>query len=123
MLRFVLDEDVQLSLAAILRDAGHEAVHIQDLGLKGAGDEEVFAEAQSRGSVLVTGDIGLADLRLLSRTDHHGVVLLRMPAELPTDAMNREIMRLLLIVPEREFAGSIVVVEPGNLRVRRMTDA
>ncbi len=60
MVSVLLDEDMPRSTAHTLRQAGHAAEDVRDLGLSGHGDEEVFATAQDRGAVLVTRDMGFA---------------------------------------------------------------
>ena len=118
MARFVLDEDVQKSLAERLREAGHEVRRVQEEGLRGAPDEEVFKFAQDIGAALVTLDLGLADIRMLTET-HHGVILVRMPEEMSTESMDREIMASLERVDVESLNDTLVVIEPGNVRERR----
>jgi predicted nuclease of predicted toxin-antitoxin system len=55
-LLFLVDAQLPPSLAAALRDAGCEAVHVADLDLQGATDQELWNEATSRSAVLVTKD-------------------------------------------------------------------
>jgi len=120
MARFVVDEDVPMSLAVALRRAGHDASHIQEVGLKGASDREVFDFAQSEGAALITADVDLADARTLGGESHRGLVLLRMPPEMPASAMTMETMRLLERMGKEDLEGSLVVLEPGRVRIRRV---
>ena len=53
---FLIDAQLPPSLAEALRSAGHEAVHLLDLGLLAAADREIWNEAISRSAVLVTKD-------------------------------------------------------------------
>ena len=121
MARFVLDEDVPHSLAVSLRHAGHDASHIQEVGLKGAKDREVLDFAHSQRAALITADIDLADARALGGELHYGLVLLRMPPEMPARAVTMETIRLLERIGEEELRGSLLVLEPGRVRIRRIT--
>ena len=50
-LEFLLDECLSARLTVLLTDAGHDAIHVGDLGLLGATDDEVLQAAltESRG--------------------------------------------------------------------------
>ena len=118
MARIMLDEDVHRSLATLLTRYGHEVTRVQDEGRSGSRDEEIFDFAQAREAVLIAGDLGVADARLLSAVKHYGVVLLRMPNEMPTEVINSEIESLLPNLPLDDLTDKIVVIEPGSLRIR-----
>jgi predicted nuclease of predicted toxin-antitoxin system len=54
--KLLIDESLQRDLARILIEVGHDAVHITDLGLGGATDEDVLAHANADGRIVVTAD-------------------------------------------------------------------
>lgn len=53
---FLVDAQLPPSLAEALRQAGHQAIHLVDLGLLAANDQQIWDEAVSRSAVLVTKD-------------------------------------------------------------------
>ena len=53
---FLVDAQLPPSLAEALRQAGCQAVHVFDLGLQAAADQQIWDEAVSRSAVLVTKD-------------------------------------------------------------------
>jgi predicted nuclease of predicted toxin-antitoxin system len=55
-LLFLIDAQLPPSLAEALRQAGCQAIHVVDLGLQAATDQEIWDEAFSRSAVLVTKD-------------------------------------------------------------------
>jgi predicted nuclease of predicted toxin-antitoxin system len=55
-LRFLLDQNLPVRLCALLRQLGHEALHVEGLGLGEATDAEVWAEARRRDAVMVSKD-------------------------------------------------------------------
>lgn len=61
-MRFLVDEDLPRSAALNLRQAGGQADHVRDVGLRGRPDREVFRWAQDHRAVLVTGAAGFAGL-------------------------------------------------------------
>ena len=119
MSRFVVDENMPRSTAPVLRVAGHEAIDVRDVGLRGADDDTVFAFAQSAGATLLTADRDFASTLTFAPGTHAGIVVVRIPNQLPNAAVNREIMRALGEVGDDPLAGALVIVEPGRTRVRR----
>ena len=120
MARFILDEDVPASLAVALKQAGHEASRVQEVGLRGAKDRDVLDFAHFQQATLITADVDLADVRTLHGELHYGLMLLRMPPEMPARAVTMETMRLLDQIGEKDLESSLVVLEPGRVRIRRV---
>jgi predicted nuclease of predicted toxin-antitoxin system len=116
---FLIDEDMPRSTAVVLREAGHAALDGRDIGLRGRTDAEVFAYAQSRGAVLVTADKGFANLLRFPPGSHSGLIVLRVPNELPTHEVNQELLRALVDLRDEDLKGMLVIVEAGRTRIRR----
>jgi predicted nuclease of predicted toxin-antitoxin system len=51
-MRLLVDNALSPVLAELLRNAGHEAVHVRDIGLHHAADEDVFERAAAEGCVV-----------------------------------------------------------------------
>ena len=49
-MRFLLDNALSPVVAQKLVGAGHDALHVRDLGMQAATDEEIFEEAESAAS-------------------------------------------------------------------------
>lgn len=91
--RFLVDEDLPRSTAVALRQAGHTAEDVRDIGLRGHTDQAVFEYAQSVGAILVTADKGFANVLRFPPGSHAGIILVRVPNELPTREVNQELLR------------------------------
>jgi predicted nuclease of predicted toxin-antitoxin system len=115
---FLVDENLPRSLAPRLRAAGFAVEDIRDLGLRGAPDTEIFQFALSRGLVLLTGDLGFGQLLRASPTCQ-GVILMRLPNDWPTSAVNDLIERSLPRLAGHLAPGTLVVLEPERVRMRR----
>jgi predicted nuclease of predicted toxin-antitoxin system len=55
-LLFLIDAQLPPSLAEAWRRAGHQAIHVADIGLLTASDRQIWDEAVARNAVLVTKD-------------------------------------------------------------------
>jgi len=68
-LRFIVDAQLPPALAGWLRDKGHDAVALRDIGLRDADDRTVWARAADEGAVIVIKD---EDFALLAAADAVG---------------------------------------------------
>jgi predicted nuclease of predicted toxin-antitoxin system len=89
-LLFLVDAQLPPSLAAALRKAGRQAVHVIDLGLLEAGDGRIWDEAVSRSAVLVTKDRDFP-LRRATRNDGPTILWVRVG-----NLGNRKLIELIL---------------------------
>jgi hypothetical protein len=55
--RFLLDEMFPVAAAALLRQGGHDAQHVREVGLAGAADTKVAAFARQHGAAVVTENV------------------------------------------------------------------
>jgi predicted nuclease of predicted toxin-antitoxin system len=118
--RLLLDNNLSPSIVAGLRDAGHEARHVREIGLAAADDVTVLAEAGSTGAVLISSDTDFGTLLYESRSAHPSVVLFRQETSRRPDRQLRILVgNLPLLVPDLE-AGCIAVVMDSRIRVRRL---
>ena len=74
--RFLVDESVGSGVAEILRDAGWNAHYVEEMGLKGRSDEEVFARAWKEDRILLTHDTDFLDDRRFPPHRNPGVIVL-----------------------------------------------
>jgi predicted nuclease of predicted toxin-antitoxin system len=117
--RFLIDENLPRSLVAGLRAAGIEAVHAVTAGLRGSSDDAVFNFACTHGFVLVSGDVGFSNIFRFRLGTHAGIVVTRFPNDLPVGSLNQAIIEALQALSHETLQGSLAIVEPGRIRLRR----
>jgi predicted nuclease of predicted toxin-antitoxin system len=70
--RFLIDAQLPPSLADRLREAGHEAEHVNLIGLGPASDRRIWTYARSTQAVIITKDQDFADL---ARSNQRGAAV------------------------------------------------
>ncbi len=119
MARFLIDEDLPLTLGAALRQQGHNCEHIIELGYRGAPDLRVFALAQERKGVLVSRDTDFCNVLQFPLGSHCGIAVVRFPTETRIRVVVDAVAQALAEIESAEFAGALFIIEPGRTRIRR----
>lgn len=118
-MKLLVDESLAGRVAALLAEAGHDAIHVGDRGLLGSPDETVLASAQREDRILVTADTDFGTLLALSAPPQPSVILLRRPGR-RAEKRATAITDAIEAVGEALEAGALVVVEPSRVRVRML---
>jgi predicted nuclease of predicted toxin-antitoxin system len=118
-MRFLVDASLPRSAAVKLRNAGHGADDVRDVGLRSAADDVIAMRARNDGSVLVTRDFDFADIRNYPPTDFPGIVVLK----LPEDSTAIQVCNVLEAFVRRddwlaELSGRLAIVEAWRVRFR-----
>jgi predicted nuclease of predicted toxin-antitoxin system len=116
-MRFLADACVAVRVAAWLREQGHDAVHVRELGLQHLADPEVFALAAREQRVVLTFDLDFGEIVALSGRRGSGVVVMRL-RDTTTRHVVARLQDVLAAVSDALAAGAIVVVEKSRHRVR-----
>jgi predicted nuclease of predicted toxin-antitoxin system len=75
--RFLVDNALSSELARLLKDAGHDAVHVHDYGLHAPEDQEILERAGIEDRVVVSADSDFAMLLALSLRSKPSFILFR----------------------------------------------
>ena len=102
-----------------LRSLRFDAVHIRDVGLARASDEDIFRFAAAEQRIIVTADLDLADIVAASRTAIVSVILLRLSNAFPSRGFAR-LEAVLSLAAEPLSAGAIVIVSEDRIQIRSL---
>jgi len=94
-----------------------------DAGLRGSSDEAVLAWAVGHSLAVVSADVDFGNILRFPLGSHCGIVIARFPSWIGNDVMNTRIVAALRTLPDSDLAGSVLVVEPATVRLRRVSTA
>ena len=118
-MKFLLDENVSYRVCPHLKPAGHDAVHVGEIGLTSTDDQMILGRARDQDRVLVSSDHDFVQLLFASGDTRPSVILVREVDALPS----AELATLLLAalpgqLTELLLAGAIAPLTPERVRVR-----
>jgi predicted nuclease of predicted toxin-antitoxin system len=119
-LKFLIDNALSPLIAERLRAAGHDAVHVRDYGLSAASDNEIFDRAERETRIIVSADTDFGTLLATRRQGSPSVVLFRHGTQRRPELQASLILANLPAISTDLEDGSVVVIEPGRLRVRHL---
>lgn len=118
-MRFLVDNAVSPALANGLRAKGHDALHVRDLGMAAASDEEIFKLATQQDRIIISADTDFGTLLAFQQTSKPSFILFRQTNKHPAV----QLQTLLANLPQLEkdlMEGSIVVFADQRLRIRAL---
>jgi len=118
--RFLIDNAVSPLVARGLRELGHDAVHVRDVGLRDASDETVFARAAEENRAIVSSDTDFGTLLALSNARKPSVLLFRHAAPRNPRLQVGVLKANLPQLTEDLETESIVAPDGARIRVRRL---
>ena len=118
-MKFVLDENIPLSLVDLFLACGFLVEHIRLTPLRGAEDKEISHYAKQEQAILITKDLEFANILLYPPGSHYGLVVLRLPYYYTAQQISEVMKRFLSEIKLEELSESITVIELGRYRIRK----
>ena len=118
-MRFLADMGIATSTVRELARAGHDAVHLRDLGLQRLPDDEILEKARGDRRIVLTFDLDFGDLLALGMHESPSIIIFRLRDETPRSVTPK----LLEVIGQRPVeleTGAVVVVEDARYRLRRL---
>lgn len=119
-MKFLIDNMLSVRLVDELSILGNETVHVRSRGLGAAPDAMLLELAKSEERVIISGDRDFSTLLAELRFDQPSVIYLRSGIPLAPKALADLIHANLPSIQNDLAQGSIVIFEPGRIRVRRL---
>lgn len=119
-MRFLVDNALSPAVAAGLKAAGHDAIHVRDIGRARATDDELFSFAASEGRTIVSADTDFSALLALRQSAYPSVILFRRGADRRPDRQVSLLLTNLSSIQEPLGRGCVVVFEETRMRIRSL---
>ena len=118
-MKFLVDQAVSSQVSRDLTGAGHDALHVREIGLGAANDETILRRAADEGRVVITQDTDFGTLLTLGGWQAPSVILLRLRDGRP-ETHSRAVLGSLSAVEAELREGVIVVLSDATLRIRKL---
>jgi predicted nuclease of predicted toxin-antitoxin system len=117
--KFLIDNALSPRVAGRLAAAGHDAVHVRDVGMQAASDEEIFERAHQDARVVVSADTDFGTLLATREARYPSVVLFRGRLRRPEQQAATLLGNLAAIEGDLD-SGAVVVFESARIRIRAL---
>ena len=119
-MKFLVDNALSPSVGEELSRAGHDAVHVRDLGMAAASDEQIFDRAAQDGRIVISADTDFGTLLAARKQNLPSVILFRHGSQHHPDGQVKLLRANLPQLQQALEAGSLVVLTPDRVRIRTL---
>lgn len=119
-MRFLVDNALSPSLAVLLEQAGHNALHVRAIALHRSDDVVIFDRAATEDRVIVSADTDFGTLLAARAARKPSIIQFRGRGSRQPEALVRAIVSNLPQLVDALHSGSIVTFEPSRIRVRAL---
>jgi predicted nuclease of predicted toxin-antitoxin system len=115
--KFKIDENLPAEACALLSHAGLDAMTVADQRLTGADDPDLYAICQRERRILITLDVGFANIQAYPPETSAGVIVLRVRQQ-SRPAVLSVIQPLISLLAQEQIEGRLWIVDEQRIRVR-----
>ena len=116
-MKFKIDENLPLEVADVLHQAGHNVETVHSEKITGVSDQQLSKICQKENRILLTLDIGFADIRTYPPDDFPGLVVVRAKRQDKPYILGI-LEKLIVALHQEEIMGKLWIVEENRIRIR-----
>lgn len=117
-MKFLIDNALSPVIARILAGEGHDAVHVQDLGLAEAPDVDILERAVADERIVVTADTDFGTLLAQRGTNAPSIILFRSLGRRRPFVQAQVLLLNLPNIADALQTGCIAILEEKRVRLR-----
>lgn len=102
-----------------LKNMGHEAVRVSELGMARSKDREIFDHAEKNDMIILSADLDFGTILANTHSRKPSVIIFRLRDPSP-EHVNSLLSSNLSGIEEELMKGAIVIVEDANIRIREL---
>lgn len=118
-MKFLVDNAVSPALARGLAAQGYDAIHVRDLGMAAAPDDEIFELAEQQDRIIISADTDFGALLAFRISAKPSFILFRQTDKRPTTQL-RTLLANLSQLENDLLNGCIVVFDDHRIRIRAL---
>ena len=116
-MKFKVDENLPVDMARLFTEAGHDALTVFDEELSGEVDRKIEKICQEEERILITLDIGFADIRAYPPAEFSGLIVLRIQRQDKKQVLQVG-RRLLRMLEKEQVEKRLWIVDEYRMRIR-----
>lgn len=117
-MKFLIDNALSPLFAEQLRNAGYDAVHVRDLFLQTASDEEIFDAAENDDRIIVSADTDFGTILALRQKPKPSVIIFRRLSKRRPQQQASLLLANLPNLKDDLIKGCVAVIEENRIRIR-----
>lgn len=119
-MRFLIDNALSPLVSSALADAGHDSLHVRDLGLAPADDHTIFDTAASQQRTIISADTDFGFILASRQTTLPSVILFRGESSRDPQLQIRVLLLNLPQITPALDSGSIIIFDGPRIRIRAL---
>jgi predicted nuclease of predicted toxin-antitoxin system len=117
--KFLADLGVSITTVRVLREDGHEVIHLREKRLGRLSDAAILEKARKERCVVLTFDLDFGDLLATTIQPLPSVIIFRLRNQTPAWVTPR-LMETISSCKEELATGAVVIVEDTRYRLRQL---
>ena len=117
-MKLLIDNALSPMVSQAMRDSGHDAIHVRELGMQAAPDTEIFSLAERQARVIVSADTDFGALLALRRKAYPSFILFRKTSGVRPSKLAEQLDAIVRQYGGEIEDGCIITVSNDHIRVR-----